>query len=74
MAGELGYFTIPVADMECGKTFYGGLFGWQFAPDANADYSHVSNTTPPGGLHRTAGANLQAWFKVDDIRKAVARV
>ncbi len=74
MAGDLGYFTIPVADMERGKAFYGGLFGWQFGPEANDQYAHVDNTAPPGGLHRSDGSGPQVWFKVADIHAAVARV
>jgi len=74
MAGDLGYFTVPVGDVERGRKFYGGLLGWQFAPDATDQYAHVTNATPPGGLHRAGGANPQVWFKVADIQAAVARV
>lgn len=74
MSGELGYFTIPVADMKRARAFYGGLFGWQFAPDATNAYAHVANTSPPGGLHRSEGSAPQVWFRVDDIQSAVTRV
>lgn len=74
MSGELGYFTIPVADMERGRAFYGMLFGWQFAPDANDAYAHVANTTPPGGLHCAEGSTPQVWFRVGDIKAAVEQV
>jgi hypothetical protein len=74
MSAELGYFTIPVADVPRARAFYGGLFGWQFAPDADDRYSHVANTTPPGGLHRSDATSPQVWFKVADIQSAVAQV
>jgi len=74
MTGDLGYFTIPVADMKRGRTFYSGLFGWQFAPDATDQYGHITNTTPPGGLHAADGSTAQVWFKVDDIHAAAAKV
>ncbi len=74
MSGELGYFTIPVSDMKRGRAFFGTLFGWQFAPDADDRYAHIGNTAPPGGLHSTEGSSPQVWFKVDDIQAAVARV
>ncbi|MBI1815378.1 MAG: VOC family protein [Deltaproteobacteria bacterium] len=74
MTGDLGYFTIPVTDVARGKRFYGGLFGWQFAPDADDRYAHISNTTPPGGLNAAAATSPQVWFKVTDIQAAVARV
>lgn len=71
---DLGYFTIPVADVERARRFYGGLFGWQFAADADERYAHVTNTTPPGGLNRGEAAPPQVWFRVGDIRAAVARL
>lgn len=72
MAGELGYFALPVADLEKGRAFYAGLFGWRLA--AGEQYAHIENTTPPGGLVRKAGDTAQIWFRVDDIRAAAARV
>ncbi|MPZ97322.1 MAG: VOC family protein, partial [Propionibacteriales bacterium] len=32
MAGELGFFELGVADVERGRVFYEGLFGWTFEP------------------------------------------
>lgn len=32
MSGELGYFTIPVGDMERGRAFFGSFNLWQPAP------------------------------------------
>jgi predicted enzyme related to lactoylglutathione lyase len=72
MAGELGYFTLPVADLEKGRAFYAGLFGWRMA--AGEQYAHIENTTPPGGLVRGPGDTVQIWFRVEDIRAAAARV
>jgi predicted enzyme related to lactoylglutathione lyase len=74
MAGDLGYFTVPVADVKRARAFYGRLFGWQFTPDANDSYAHVANTTPGGGLHRDDARSPKVWFKVEDIRAAVAQV
>lgn len=74
MAGDLGYFTVPVADVKRAQAFYGRLFGWQFTPDANDSYAHVANTTPGGGLHRDNARSPKVWFKVADIRAAVAQV
>jgi predicted enzyme related to lactoylglutathione lyase len=74
MSGDLGYFTVPVADVKKARAFYGRLLGWQFAGDAGDDYAHVSNTTPPGGLHRDDERSPKVWFKVTDIRAAVAQV
>jgi hypothetical protein len=73
--GNLGYFTIPVRDIERGRTFYGGLFGWEFQAEGATDpYAHIGNATPPGGLHVNDATSPQVWFKVDDITVAVATV
>jgi len=72
VAGDLGYFTLPVADLTKGKAFYGGLFGWHFA--AGDRYAHIENTAPAGGLTRAPGDRAQVWFEVADIQAAVARV
>ena len=74
MSGDLGYFTIPVGDVQRGRAFYGRLFGWEFAADAGDEYSHINNTTPPGGLHRDAARMPKVWFRVPDIHAAVALV
>jgi hypothetical protein len=73
MDGDLSYFTIPVADLERGEAFYGGLFGWQFEQQPDT-YRHIANATPPGGLNRAEGSSPQVWFRVRDIEDAVARV
>ena len=74
-AGDLGYFTIPVADLERGKIFYSGLFGWRFDPEHGTDrYAHIGNTTPAGGLYVDTAPSPQVWFRVEDIQVAAARV
>ena len=73
--GDLGYFTIPVRDIARGRTFYGGLFGWKFEFKNPTDpYAHIGNTTPGGGLHVNDAPSPQVWFKVEDIKAAVAKV
>ena len=74
MVTELGYFTIGIADVARAMKFYGGLFGWTFA-DVSEQYAHVNNTRLPLGLHKTAPADLTAfYFRVDDIEAAAAKV
>ncbi|MQA01096.1 MAG: bleomycin resistance protein [Dehalococcoidia bacterium] len=78
-AVELGYLTLPVADLERSKAFFEGLFGWRFdAAPANEGYAHVENTALPMGL--VADAELAGreavdlYFRVDDLDAMVARV
>jgi uncharacterized protein len=75
MSIELGYFCIPTEDVARGRSFYGTLFGWQFADDATDVYAHITSTQVPGGLASGMEASLpQVWFRVQDIGAAVTRV
>ena len=75
MPGDLVYFMLPVADEERAHAFFGGLFGWEFAPGNVPGGSQITNSTPPGGMF--AGGDQgppQVWFEVDDIETAVTRI
>jgi uncharacterized protein len=73
VAGELGYFTLSVADLARAQAFYGAVLGWEFAPEETS--AHITNLSTPGGLEvadKPAVATL--YFRVDDIEAGVARV
>jgi hypothetical protein len=71
MVVELGYFTLPVADVARAQTFYGALFGWTFEPGS----THVSNTKFPLGLSGGGPANLpHVYFRVEDIDTVAKQV
>jgi predicted enzyme related to lactoylglutathione lyase len=75
MAGDLVYFVIPVSDGERAHAFYGGLFGWSFAPGNVPDGFNIEGSTPPGGLFGGGEGSLpQVYFSVDDVEAAVAKV
>lgn len=75
MTGELCYFVIPAADAERSQAFYGGLFGWGFAPGNVPGGFQITGSTPPGGLHGGGeGSSPQVYFSVADIHAAVTRV
>ena len=75
MAGELVYFVIPVPDAERARSFYGSVLGWRFEPGNVPGGYHITNATPPGGLHGGGeGSSPQVFFSVDDIEAALARV
>ena len=74
MSGELGYFTLPVRDVDAGMRFYEALFGWRFNREGD-NYAHAENTaSPAGGIARSDSTTIDAWFRVDDIQKATALV
>jgi uncharacterized protein len=75
VTGELVYFWIPVPDAARAQAFYGGLFGWEFAPGNVPDGYQITNASPPGGLHGGGeGSAPQVCFQVDDVQAAVERV
>lgn len=73
--GQLGYFCVFLPDAERARAFYAGLFGWEFEPgDGPRGYHHAAHSAPPGGVLGGKEPELRAWFRVDDVRAAVARV
>jgi len=72
---NLGYFTIGVPDVGRADAFYSALFGWQTEGGSVDEGRHVANISPPGGLHGgEAGPVVTVYFRVRDIRAAVAKV
>lgn len=75
MTVALCFFQIPVADTVRARTFYGELFGWQFAPGNFPDYFMIPNATPVGALAGgTEGSRPEVFFTLPDIDAGVARV
>jgi uncharacterized protein len=75
MAGELAFFELGVEDVEKGRAFYEGLFGWQFALGPSGQGFVIATPTVPGGMHGgDRGSAPYVFFAVDDMETAVARV
>lgn len=73
MAGELSFFEIGVGDVQRARSFYGELFGWEFEDFGGG--AQISTPNVPGGMHGgDEGASPYAFFAVDDLDAAVARV
>lgn len=87
---EVGYYTIAVGDLARARTFYGGLFGWEFeeqneSPDGGIA-SHVRNSIVPFGLHQPAAGvaagsggpdtagRIHPYFRVRDLDAMAERV
>jgi predicted enzyme related to lactoylglutathione lyase len=67
------WFELPAADSERARTFYGGLFGWQFQPFGEQDY-HVSYDAG-GAVYGAPGkTGILAYFGVAEINDARGRV
>jgi uncharacterized protein len=75
MTGELSFFELGVGDVQRGRAFYEGLFGWRFGPSASGEGFTIDSAVVPGGMHGgDVGASPYVFFAVDDIEAAVERV
>jgi hypothetical protein len=74
MPVELGYLTIPVPSVARAKAFFGALFGWDFQQTGEGA-AHIGNTKLPIGFSTGGPTNYAAlYFKVTDIKAAVAKI
>lgn len=75
MSGELSFVEIGVEDVERGRAFYQGLFGWEFETGPGGRGYVVGMPGVGGGIHGSdPGAGPYLFFRVHDIEKASARV
>ena len=75
MAGEVAFFELGVEDVERGRAFYEGLFGWRFERGPSGEGWTIGTGNVPGGMHGgDKGAAPYLFFRVDDIEAAVERV
>jgi len=75
MAGEPAFFELGVEDVERGRAFYEGLFGWSFETGPSGSGWVLGTPTMQGGMH---GGHKDAmpylFFAVDDMEAALGRV
>lgn len=75
MAGELTFIELGVEDVERGRAFYEGLFGWRFTRGPSGKGFVIETPNVPGGMHGgDRGAAPYVFFAVDDIDAAIERV
>jgi predicted enzyme related to lactoylglutathione lyase len=75
MAGEVAFFELGVEDVERGRAFYKGLFGWRFERGPSGEGWTIGAGDVPGGMHGgDKGAAPILFFRVDDLEAAVERV
>jgi predicted enzyme related to lactoylglutathione lyase len=73
MSSSVVWFELPAADTARTREFYARLFGWNFEPFGDEDY-HVTYEAR-GAVYGAPGeTGLLAYFNVDDIDDAIARV
>jgi predicted enzyme related to lactoylglutathione lyase len=75
LSGELAFVEFGVEDVEKGRVFYSGLFGWRFEPGPSGQGFVISLPNVGAGMHgKDQGAAPYLFFRVDDIDAAVERV
>jgi predicted enzyme related to lactoylglutathione lyase len=74
MAGEVAFFELGVEDVQRGRAFYEGLFGWRFEPGPGEGFM-IGAGNVPGGMHGgDKGAAPYLFFRVEDMEAALERV
>jgi uncharacterized protein len=79
MPGKLVHFEVPAKDTQRAKTFWGGVFGWDFGDSAvpEMEYYMVRTGEDQGGAvfpSDKAGDGLTVYFDTDDIDGSIAKV
>lgn len=79
-AFELGFFSIPVLDMDKAKSFYGPVMGWDFN-DRDPNFSYIfANGNMIGSLEistntfKPSDSGPLLFFRADLMSKALERV
>jgi uncharacterized protein len=75
MAGELSFVELGVEDVERGRVFFEGLFGWRFEGGPSGHGFTITTPNVPAGMHGgDPGAAPLVFFAVDDMDGGLARV
>jgi predicted enzyme related to lactoylglutathione lyase len=79
-AFELGFFSIPVLDIQKGKSFYSNVMGWEFK-DRDPQFTYIfANEKMIGSLELSTGHISSSengplmFFRADFMEKTLARV
>jgi uncharacterized protein len=74
----VAWFQIGTEDATAAQEFYGGLFGWSFAPDPGSGpgydlISYAGADRPAGGIMHTADNHATFVVLVQDVAAVCAR-
>lgn len=79
MPGQMVHVEFPADDTEAARSFWGGLFGWQFEayPGSPSEY-HMARINDNSGAAisnaEPGKRGARTYFDVDDITTGTARV
>ena len=77
MSGKLVHFELPALDATRAKTFWSGVFGWEFGDSAmpGMEYYMVRTGEDQGGaVYPADKPGLIVYFDTDDIDASIAKV
>ena len=78
MTGQPVHVEIPADDTESSRSFWGGLFGWQFESYPGPSQYWMTRISDQAGGAITdmepGKRGIRTYFDVDDIQAGVARV
>lgn len=77
MAGEVVHYEISATDVDRAKSFWEGVFGWQFGPSMSEDFDYrVARVTETAGAALTSGepGHPNFYFDTPDIDASMAKV
>ena len=79
MPGKLVHFEVPARNSDQAKTFWSGVFGWEFGDSAmpEMEYYMVRTGEDQGGAvfpSEKAGSGLTIYFDTDDIDASISKV
>jgi uncharacterized protein len=79
MPGQIVHIEIPADDMQEGRQFWGGLFGWEFQafPGGPSDYDLFRLADQQGGAltnMEPGKRGTRVYFDVEDVNGGAARV
>jgi hypothetical protein len=79
MAGKLVHFELPAQDVSRAKSFWSGVFGWDFGDSAMPDMEYYMVQTGPdqGGAvypQQSGEKGPIVYFDTDDIDASIAKV
>jgi predicted enzyme related to lactoylglutathione lyase len=79
-AFELGFFSIPVTEIQAAKNFYGKIMGWEFQ-DRDPNFTYISANENMAGSFEIASKDFSPsengpllFFRADFMEKTLARV
>jgi hypothetical protein len=77
MPGKLVHFELPAQNTDRAKTFWSGLFGWDFGDSAmpGMEYYMVRTGEDQGGaIYPAEESGMKVYFDTDDIDASIAKV